>query len=92
MICSICHEDLNVKHGNNAAPINDGQCCDRCNSEVVIPARIAAAKEPTEAEEHRRFGERITETDPTGLIIHKTDGSVWVVGKDGRLKPCPSRS
>jgi hypothetical protein len=48
-ICSICHKPLslencrhefNVKHGNNAQPINDGRCCDDCDENVVIPIRI----------------------------------------------------
>jgi len=26
--------------GNNAEPINDGRCCDTCNNEHVIPARL----------------------------------------------------
>ena len=48
--CSICSgyieplkdEDGIVvwEHGNNAQPVNDGRCCDKCNWETVIPARI----------------------------------------------------
>ena len=38
--CSICKENLEG-FGNNAQPINDGTCCDRCNSIKVIPDRIA---------------------------------------------------
>lgn len=30
--------------GNNAWPINDGRCCDDCNANVVIRARIAMIK------------------------------------------------
>lgn len=26
--------------GNNALPVNDGRCCDECNMEFVIPARL----------------------------------------------------
>lgn len=45
LICSICAKPIPVKHGswkygNNAEPINDGRCCDDCDWEVVIPARI----------------------------------------------------
>jgi hypothetical protein len=50
MECSICKETIE-KHvdpkgkvywdqGNNAEPINDGRCCDKCNMTVVIPARL----------------------------------------------------
>lgn len=48
--CSICgghihlHRDENGKvyweHGHNAQPITNGRCCDTCNRDVVIPARI----------------------------------------------------
>ena len=53
--CSICSgyiEPLKDKdgivvweHGNNAQPINDGRCCDKCNWEVVIPARIVQSSQ-----------------------------------------------
>lgn len=38
-ICSICGKKYN-EYGNNAMPINDGQCCDKCNYTVVIPRRM----------------------------------------------------
>jgi hypothetical protein len=34
-ICSICHEEYEG-FGNNAEPINDGRCCDACNSLVIV--------------------------------------------------------
>ena len=50
MKCSICKGKLDVKldgngqvywdKGNNAEPVNNGRCCDKCNFEVVIPARM----------------------------------------------------
>lgn len=51
MKCSICKGEIEVKkdpktgkvfwdQGNNAQPINDGRCCDKCDLEVVIPKRI----------------------------------------------------
>jgi hypothetical protein len=88
MICSICHEELNAKHGNNAAPINDGRCCDRCNSEVVIPARIAAAMGPRSGTEPKktRVPPSMDNDDPTGLIIHRTDGTVEVFIEGGKTK------
>ena len=45
--CSICdllitpHPLSGWAGGNNAQPINDGRCCDDCNSMVVIPTRLA---------------------------------------------------
>jgi hypothetical protein len=36
--CSICNGAI-VGFGNNAQPVNDGRCCDRCYSETVVPER-----------------------------------------------------
>jgi hypothetical protein len=38
-ICSICGKEY-VGWGNNAQPVNNGRCCDDCNTTAVIPARI----------------------------------------------------
>lgn len=38
-ICSICRQPYQG-FGNNAQPVNDGRCCDRCNQGVVIPHRL----------------------------------------------------
>jgi hypothetical protein len=44
MKCSICQGEIENKNGwdkgNNAQPVNDGRCCDVCNTTVVIPARF----------------------------------------------------
>jgi hypothetical protein len=44
MLCSICFNDIPSVNGwdsgNNAEPVNYGRCCDTCNNNVVIPARI----------------------------------------------------
>ena len=37
--CSICGKEF-TGYGNNAYPINDGVCCDDCNTSEVIPARL----------------------------------------------------
>jgi probable addiction module antidote protein len=42
-ICSICQREFS-EFGNSADPVNDGRCCDRCDSEVVIPARMRRMK------------------------------------------------
>ena len=50
MKCSICAGKID-KHinqngevywdkGHNAEPINDGRCCDKCNTQVVVAKRI----------------------------------------------------
>jgi hypothetical protein len=49
--CSLCEGDIEQKQiletgevywssGNNAAPLSEGRCCDTCNREKVIPARM----------------------------------------------------
>ena len=40
MNCSICKNDVRDKYGHNAQPINNGRCCDMCNTTFVIPFRI----------------------------------------------------
>lgn len=50
MECSICNKEIEkIKdeeglivwyQGNNSEPINEGRCCNSCNSGVVIPARL----------------------------------------------------
>jgi len=48
MKCSICDGPIEVlptgtggwSTGNNAWPVNDGRCCNECNSKVVIPMRL----------------------------------------------------
>lgn len=37
--CCICGKEIKG-YGNNALPIKDGICCDKCNMSVVIPTRI----------------------------------------------------
>ena len=39
IICSICERPF-TGYGNNACSINEGRCCDLCNSEAVIPERF----------------------------------------------------
>ena len=38
-VCSICGGAI-VGFGNDAQPINDGRCCDRCNLERVLPEKM----------------------------------------------------
>ena len=38
--CDVCGEDY-YGYGNNAFPVADGFCCNRCNAAYVLPARIA---------------------------------------------------
>ena len=52
MECCICENEIEKKYhngkmywdsGNNAQPVKDGRCCDRCNTKIVIPVRFAQA-------------------------------------------------
>jgi len=38
-ICSICGKSFE-DYGNNAQPVNDGECCDDCNERVVLTERF----------------------------------------------------
>lgn len=42
--CCICGRSF-TGWGNNPWPVkDDGECCDKCNLDKVIPARIASLK------------------------------------------------
>jgi hypothetical protein len=46
MQCTICGSEIEVvcgwSEGHNASPVVDGgRCCSRCNSEIVVPTRLA---------------------------------------------------
>lgn len=39
--CCICGQHIKGEWGNNPFPVvNAGECCDKCNYSVVIPARL----------------------------------------------------
>lgn len=42
-ICSICGKEYQG-YGNNAQPVDDGRCCNDCNSRVVIPFRMYSGR------------------------------------------------
>lgn len=39
MKCQICKEDLNDM-GHNSFPFKRGNCCDKCNSNLITPLRL----------------------------------------------------
>lgn len=57
MKCCICGEEIKG-YGNNPWPVGydvyseEDKCCDKCNFEVVIPARIALLKEKEKNEKN----------------------------------------
>ena len=45
LTCSICYlpiipDDSGWNKGNNAEPVNSGRCCNSCNTNVVLNARL----------------------------------------------------
>ena len=48
--CCICGGPIG-QYGNNAQPVKDGVCCDKCNYEVVLPARLGLVKTESLTEE-----------------------------------------
>ena len=49
--CCLCGEEFEG-YGNDPSPLKEsGECCDRCNAEKVIPARLEAALAPGETAE-----------------------------------------
>lgn len=55
-ICCICGEEFEG-FGNNPYPVDKeegARCCDECNDEVVIPARINDLKEEKEEEYYEK--------------------------------------
>ena len=46
--CCLCGVEFEG-YGNNPAPVKEsGECCDRCNAEKVIPARLETMLTPGE--------------------------------------------
>lgn len=43
-VCVICGKEF-IGWGNNAWPVADGICCNECNHEKVIPARLKNLKD-----------------------------------------------
>ena len=51
MICVICKNEIDKQYtedgvmywdqGNNAEPIANGRCCNKCDRDIVVPHRLA---------------------------------------------------
>lgn len=70
--CVLCGENCmgwgdKKQYGNNPQPLAEGQCCDRCNADKVIPARLTNVE-----------NEKITRDEPcfTDLIYESYDDSL----------------
>lgn len=42
--CCLCGKEYEG-YGNNAQPLKDGKCCNKCNFTKVIPARLQEGKD-----------------------------------------------
>ena len=49
--CCICTEWVIAL--NNAQPVADGDCCDKCNFKVVVPARLMFIKDMYEKKQNK---------------------------------------
>lgn len=60
MRCDICEEEVKPQvngwqYGNNAEPVVPyGRCCDQCNQEYVIPARLLELQKRAEGENNAK--------------------------------------
>ena len=43
--CCVCGREYS-EFGNNANPIRKGSCCDYCNTQFIIPARVFLGENP----------------------------------------------
>ena len=80
--CTICGEEIKG-YGNNAAPVKDGICCDKCNKEVVIPARLKGMKKSLDLDEAlglKESGEKEARFIPVDR--RAVDGRRWYVVYD----------
>lgn len=41
--CCVCGKEF-IGYGNNASPVKKGVCCDYCNTNFVVPARMLQYK------------------------------------------------
>lgn len=76
-ICSICFKKY-THWGNNAYPVNEGRCCDECNANIVIPARIQQMinKENKEVNNMENIIKMKDCTDNVKIITALEDGTL----------------
>ena len=78
MKCSICGAEFEG-FGHNAEPVNNGRCCDKCNFDVVLPARIIRSGTVIKRNPDAKVGDKIhivnmegepAYTDKEGVVQH----------------------
>jgi|SRR6516165_7122015 len=92
-ICSICGGAI-VGFGNDAWPVNNDRCCDRCNAERVIPALRLRGREATRKGSNGGGLQMIDLSDiedDSFLAIHSNDcGGCTLCGCNWPMKVDPS--
>ena len=91
--CVICGEEFEG-YGNNAEPVAEGFCCDKCNLSIVVPARISMAQGVGKVHREKRGMDEVEFKEPdymidgqekfivagkTITVDHKVDEE-WLVG------------
>lgn len=81
-LCCICHKPIKG-YGNNAEPVCSGRCCDKCNYEVVIPARIDSFRKTAkneslteELEEEKPVEEKEQEAKKNEIVEEVSDEEI----------------
>ena len=80
--CCICKEPIKG-YGNNAEPVCSGTCCDKCNMDVVIPARVKAFRNSKNEELDDDIDDTLTESysdelaEFTHWIQEYKNGALW---------------
>jgi hypothetical protein len=87
MECCLCKFPCETQWGNNALPVANGLCCDRCNNSKVLPARLIAMRtDPivkvlvyeTDEERNQRL-QIVAELEATAVPIIVCDATIEVV-------------
>lgn len=69
--CCICGKPLKNKFGNNPEPFKkSGRCCDKCNTEFVIPTRFTDLTIITE--KNKKLIKELRDLTGVGMIEAKT--------------------
>ena len=83
--CDLCGE-THTGWGNNPEPIKSGRCCDRCNSEYVIPVRICGVTD--EQLEKIRGGLDALKDGKKEHCIHCGEEHSWTPTSEGVCERC----
>ena len=77
--CVLCDGEYEGE-GNNSLPIMEGLCCDKCNTEKVIPARLEKYKSGKSAEEPKSDSDSSYDSDEEKLL-NDMGFSLWDTAK-----------